>query len=99
MARHPHVHRLRQRKPKDTLDILVYFATFVTPLFEVPQAVSIYSSKSAANVSILTWIFFLVADVVWLGYALHHKIRPLIVMYILYMIVEAGIVAGIILYS
>ena len=99
MVRNHHVRRLHKKKPKDPFDVLVYFFTVATPLFELPQAYAIYSTKSAANVSSLTWGFFLVADFVWLGYAIKHKIKPLIIMYSFYMAVEFSIVAGIILYS
>lgn len=99
MARHHHVHRVHKKKPKDFLDMLVYFFTVATPLFELPQAIEIYSSKSAENVSASTWIFFLVSDIVWLAYAWRHKIVPLFVMYICYLIVEISIVVGIVLYS
>lgn len=99
MARHPHVSRLRKKQPKTSFDFVVYFFTVATPLFELPQAIAIYNSKSAVNVSIWTWLFFLVADVVWIGYALRHKIRPLVVMYSFYLVVELSIVVGILMYS
>lgn len=99
MARHHHAHKVKKKEPKTTFDFLVWFFTIATPLFEVPQAYAIYSSKSAENVSILTWVFFLLSDLVWLAYGIRNKIMPLIIMYIFYTIVEAGIVVGILLYS
>ncbi|MGH7196409.1 MAG: PQ-loop domain-containing transporter [Candidatus Saccharimonadales bacterium] len=99
MVRHHHTHLIHKKKRKDLFDTLVYFFTVATPLFELPQAIAIYSSKSAEHVSVYTWAFFLVADVVWLGYAFRHKIKPLMVMYVFYLVVETSIVAGILLYS
>ena len=84
---------------KSKFDYLLYFFVFTTPLFEVPQAIQIYANKSSANVSLLTWSYFQLYNLVWLIYGIKHKIKPLIIAYTLYMIVEGSIVIGIIIYS
>jgi uncharacterized protein with PQ loop repeat len=99
MVRNPHVIRVHKKQPKEPFDFVVYFFTVATPLFEVPQAVAIYSAKSAENVSMATWVFFLFADVVWLIYAMRRKLVPLVIMYLIYLVIEASIVAGIIVYA
>jgi len=43
---------------------LIYFFATATPLFMVPQAIEILKSRSSENVALLTWVFFLVADIV-----------------------------------
>lgn len=88
-----------KKQKKDVFDYLVYFFAVAAPLFELPQAITIYANQSAENVSILTWGFFLVADVVWLLYAIRHRLPPLVLLYIIYLLVEASIVVGIIIYS
>lgn len=90
---------LHAKKKKDTFDYLLYFFTVGTPMFELPQAYAIYSTQSAANVSLWTWGFFMTADIMWLVYAARNKLRPLLVMYSLFFIVESSIVVGILLYS
>lgn len=98
MVIHPHHHS--QKKPKKTpLDFLVYFFMIATPLFEIPQAIAIFSSKDASSVSLWTWGFFWAASVVWFAYGFKNKLMPLMVTYGLYFIVEAFIVFGIIKYS
>ena len=99
MVQHHHVQRLRKQKHKDPFDFVVYFFMVATPLFEVPQAYAIYSTESAENVSPLTWGFFFVASFVWLIYSIKHKLKPLIFMYSMYILVEASIVVGIVLYK
>lgn len=99
MVRNHHVHRVHKKPKKDKYDYFVYFFTIATPMFELTQAVEIYRNKSAENVSVPMWIFFLISDFVWLGYAIRHKLPPLLVMYIFYIIVEMSIVVGIFLYS
>lgn len=99
MVQHHAVRHLQKKKRKDPFDYVVYFFMIATPLFEVPQAYLIHSSQSAENVSPFTWSFFFLSSVVWLTYGIKHKIKPFIFMYSIYLLVEATILTGIILYS
>lgn len=99
MAQHHTGHHLHKKKQKDPFDYVVYFFMIATPLFELPQAYIIHSTQNAESVSPFTWGFFLLSSVVWLTYGIKHKITPFIFMYSLYLVVEATIVTGIILYS
>lgn len=99
MVRHGHAHRhLHQKKKHDRWDYLLYVFMAATPLFELPQAWSIYSTKSAEDVSLLTWAFFAVSNLAWITYAIRNKLRPLIFIYSLYLVIEVGIVIGILIY-
>jgi uncharacterized protein with PQ loop repeat len=100
MVRHATAHKyVQQKKKKEPFDYLVYFFMVATPLFEVPQAIQIFSNKSAENVSVATWMFFFVASFVWAIYAYKNRLFPLVVTYSLYIIIEGTIVTGIIFYS
>jgi uncharacterized protein with PQ loop repeat len=99
MVQHHRVRHLPKKKQKEPFDYVVYFFMIATPLFEVPQAYTIHSTQSAESVSPYTWGFFFIASFVWLTYAVKHKLKPLIFMYSMYLVVEATIVAGIIMYS
>jgi len=96
---HHHHKQKQKRKKLEPLDFLLYFFVFTTPLFEIPQALEIYSNHSADNVSWITWVYFLLANLVWLAYGIRKKIRPIIASYTCYMVVEGIIVIGIIRYS
>ena len=99
MARHAAAHRHLHKKPKKTLfDYVLYFFVIATPLFELPQAFTIFHTKSAAGVSISTWSFFVIASLVWIIYSLRHKEWPLFVTSSLYVVIELAIVVGIIQY-
>lgn len=99
MVRHGHAHRhLHKKKRHDAFDYLLYIFMIATPVFELPQAWNIYSSKSAADVSLSTWAFFAVSNLAWITYAVRNKLPPLIVTYSLYLIIEVTIVIGILLY-
>jgi uncharacterized protein with PQ loop repeat len=80
-------------------DYIVYFFTIATPLFELPQAYAIYANRSAEDVSLLTWSFFLLDNLVWIIYAMKRRVLPLLITTILYLIIEAVVVVGIILYA
>ncbi len=78
---------------------LVYFFATTTPLFMLPQAIEIFQRHKAENVALLTWLFFLIADIVWISYGIKHKLKPLVYCHILYFVVEATIVIGILKYK
>jgi uncharacterized protein with PQ loop repeat len=100
MVRHAAAHRhAHKKKKKQPFDYVVYFFTVATPLFEVPQLHAIYTNRDATSIPLITWGFFLVADIVFVIYTLRERIWPLFITYILYSIIEAAIVAGIIIYS
>lgn len=100
MVRHGHGHRhLHRKKQKDWFDYVLYVFMVATPLFELPQAWAIYSTRSAQDVSLTTWGFFTISNIAWVAYAVRNKLKPLIVVYSLYMIIELSIVVGIILYN
>jgi uncharacterized protein with PQ loop repeat len=99
MVRHGHAHHhLHRKRRRDLFDYLLYFFMVATPLFELSQAWDIYSNKSAADVSLPTWAFFAVSNLAWSAYAVRNKLRPLIVTYSLYLVIEVTIVIGIVLY-
>jgi uncharacterized protein with PQ loop repeat len=98
MLRHVHKHLHRHGK-KEPIDYVVRFFMVATPLFELPQAYTIYHAQSARDVSLITWLFFLFSSIAWLAYGFKQKLTPLIVAYSLYMIIEISIVIGVIMYS
>ena len=86
------------KKREDALDKIVYFFAFAAPIFELPQLITIYSNHSAQNVSVLTWGFFAIASFTWLFYAIKHRLKPVIVSYLLFTIIESVTFAGLLIY-
>ena len=86
-------------KRREPFDYVIYFFTVATPLFEIPQAITIYANHSAKDVSVWTWSFFVIDNLVWIVYAVKQKLTPLLITSILYLIIEIAIVAGIIHYA
>ncbi len=100
MARHPAAHKhVHSKKKKQPFDYVVYFFTIATPLFELPQLLTIFRSHDASNVAWQTWGFFIVASIVFATYAYREHIMPMLITSLMYAVLESGIVIGIIMYS
>lgn len=100
MVRHAHIHKHLAKKHNTlSFDNFIYIFAFTTPLFELPQLIHIVLSKSAENVSLLTWGYLAVSSLVWLIYGIKKRMKPLIVSYILYVVVEFSIAIAIIVYN
>jgi len=84
---------------KRILDKLVYFTGAATVIFAIPQALQIWLSQDAAGVSLITWMAFFVNAIIWASYGLIHKERPIITMYFSYIIIDAFVVTGILIYQ
>jgi uncharacterized protein with PQ loop repeat len=98
MTHHKHLHPARL-KPTKHSDLLVWWFSITTPLFMLPQLFEILNNRSAANVAIATWVYFLLSDIVWTVYGIQHKMLPLIWCHILYFLIESAIVVAILVYS
>jgi uncharacterized protein with PQ loop repeat len=97
MVRHAQVHKhLHKNKKRSKFENFIYVFAFTTPLFEIPQLVSIISAKCAENVSLITWAYLAISSFAWLIYGIKKRMKPLIVSYILYVIVEFSVVGSII---
>jgi uncharacterized protein with PQ loop repeat len=98
MSRRAH-QRPKKHEVRTPFDFLVYFFTFATPLFEIPQALEIYTNRSAQDVSIWTWAFFCVDNIVWIVYAARKRLIPVLITSILFEIIELAILIGVIIYK
>lgn len=104
------LHRYKHRKTQKTLivkravkpqlvDRLVYLAAIVEPLLTLPQAILVYRQKSAADISILSWIGFEIMTLIWLWYAVVHKERMIFIYQGLFLIVDGSILVAAMLYG
>ena len=64
----------------------------------IPQIYTIWTSKNAAGVSLLTWALYVGASLVWFVYGMAVKNRPLAVTGALWILVELGVIIGILKY-
>lgn len=92
------IHNIKNKKTNKALLSVVYFVSFVEPLTTIPQLYSIWINKLTAGVSILTWLGFLLAALVWLIYGLSQKDKALIISGSLWVITEGLIILGLLIY-
>ncbi len=84
---------------KKTIERVALIAGILQPLITVPQIVQIYSNQSAQDVSLVTWLGYLVFGVIFLIYGYIFKLRPIFYGQILWVTMQCVTVIGILLYD
>jgi uncharacterized protein with PQ loop repeat len=87
-----------QTKTKTWANRAMYTVALVYPLTTIPQIMTIFHNQSSANVSLTSWSLYALCSLVSLFYALAHKLRPLIVEGLLWSVMYAAVITGIVLY-
>lgn len=77
----------------------MYFVAIVMPLTTIPQIAEIWTTKSAENVSLITWSAYVFSALCWLAYSIIHKEKVLIVNSAMWVLLEITVVIGVITYS
>jgi len=88
------------QKAKITIfDKLVYVTAFAYPFTALPQILKIYTTRSADDLSLATWVLYSFFEVVLTIYGFKNKLRPLVIQGVLWLFVYSIIIAGILLYG
>jgi uncharacterized protein with PQ loop repeat len=96
MPRESH-YKLKQHvaiKPSKQLEKAALVVAIAEPLMTIPQILQIYVAHNTGT-SIVTWALYLIASIVWLIYGLKTRNIPILVTAVLWVIVEAIVVVGI----
>lgn len=86
-------------KYKKRIERFALAAGIVQPLITLPQIITIYGSRSAADVSLLTWIGYLIFGVIFLIYGIVFNLKPIWIGQIIWVTMQTITVVGILLYS
>lgn len=81
------------------LDKVTFIAGVVGPFTVLPQAYEIFSTHSAAGVSLTSWSLIFLVTLPWVFYGMAHKDRSIIVSFILWEVMNALVVIGVLLYG
>ncbi|MBC7459511.1 hypothetical protein H7200_02230 [Candidatus Saccharibacteria bacterium] len=81
------------------IDNLALLVGTLQPLMTLPQIFLILQSGDASGQSIVTWIAYDIASVVLLIYGVVHKLKPIVVTQILWLIVQSVVVISIIAFD
>jgi uncharacterized protein with PQ loop repeat len=71
----------------------------IYPLTTLPQVYVIWVQHNAAGISLLTWVLYFFCSAPLLVYGIIHKTRPLIVMYVLWLLMFLLVIVGTLLYG
>ena len=81
-----------------TLDKIVYAAGIIAIIMMIPQLRLIYVEKNAAGLEPITWITLALLNIPWIIYGVAHKEKPIVLIYSLWIIVNALIFIGAVMY-
>ena len=86
-------------KTNITFDRFVLICSVVYPLTSVPQIVKVFSSHSAHDLSLLSWLLYAVLEAIFLIYAIQKRLVPIIIQDALWLLVYIILVIAILLYG
>ncbi len=89
---------LTKKNDKSIFDKLVYLAGLVMVILTLPQVKNVWMDKNTAGVSGVTWGTYFLGAVIWFAYGIKHKEKPIIFMYLAWMILDALIFIGTLVY-
>jgi len=93
-------HKLK-RKPakKPWIDKALSIMAFVGPTLSLSQVFQIFATKSAADLSLSSWLGYQVLAILWLIYGITHKEKLIVYYQTAWIVVQSVIILGIILYG
>lgn len=89
-----HMNDLQHKLGKHT-----YLFGLLGPIITIPQVIHIWVRRSAEDISMVTWLGYLLLGVVWLIYGIVYKEKNIILTSVLWMIMYLLIVAGKVLFG
>ena len=90
------VHTIR---PTGVLHRLLGSLSVFTMLMTIPQVLTIWVSRRAAGVSVLSWSAYLVSAVVWLWYGLQKHDKNIYLPCIGWILLDSAVIVGVFLYG
>ena len=92
-------HFHKEHGKSQVLDKIIYVIGVLGPIMTIPQLTNIWIDHNAAGVSVISWSSYLVMAVFWFIYGIIHRIKPIIVTYFFWILIDILIVLGIILFA
>lgn len=83
---------------KRCLDYLMYAVGIFAPLALVPQILELYTTKSGAGLSLLTWVLLTIFNILWALYGAVHKDKHIFFANVFMILFNLAIVVGILMY-
>lgn len=90
---------MHKKIPKKVIDRLIYGAAILYPAMSLPQIIKIFNSKSANDLSLYSYVLFMIFEVIFLFYGLKYRLRPIVIAATLWLVVYLVIIFGIFLHG
>lgn len=87
-----------RKTKKEVLEVALVVA-IAQPLMVLPQAIHIFVSHSARDVSLLTWAMLLIFNTSNFIYGLVFNLKPIIINNAIWVLVDALVVIGVLVYK
>ena len=97
MQIHKHIVKHSKTKKLEPIDKMMYFVSFAYPLTVAPQVYKVLTTHDVQSLALASWLLYLLFQGVCVAYAIHRRLRPLIVEGVLWL-VYYGIMVGAIIY-
>jgi uncharacterized protein with PQ loop repeat len=81
------------------LDYIVTMLVLIEPIASIPQVLKIFSTQSAEDLFLGTWLVGFVANIAWLVYGIKTKKVPVLLSAIFWLCIHGLTSLGIILYG
>ncbi len=86
-------------KHKRVLDRIIVWVSPIGPIMMLPQLYKIFTEQNTSGFSLVSWVTITLNAGLWLYYGIVHKEKPIIYLYIMWLIIDALIVVGIVLFG
>ncbi len=90
---------IKSKIDKKRVELIALTAGIIQPLITLPQIITIYSNQSATDVSLLTWLGYLLFGMIFLVYGVVFNLKPIWIGQIIWVTMQTIIVVGILLYG
>lgn len=91
--------KARAKRDLTAIDRIMMVASVIYPAIGLPQLVEIYQSHSASDVSLVTWLAFVIFSALFCVYGIAHRVWPVVITQGLWLIIDSGVTIGILIYN
>ncbi len=94
-----HIFRRKNKLLRKEIDHIIYVVAFIGPIMTIPQIFKVWVEQNPSGVSLLTWSTYTITAFFWGVYGVVHKDKPLMLSSLLWILFDALIVIGILVYG
>ena len=98
MPNRSHHFHITKKEEKRLINRVCSVFAVLMPLTALPQITLLYQTKDASSLSLLMWVLYCVGCIPFLLFGIIYRHRQIIVLNVLWLIVQAIMIAGILMY-